>query len=59
MIDQNLAHHMSRYAQEMDTIAKVGWFLARQPSVHLMYERSRLERVARSLIPQMLLRDAA
>lgn len=50
---------MSRYAQEMDTIAKVGWFLARQPSVHLMYERSRLERVARSLIPQMLLRDAA
>src|SRR5262249_25954312 len=32
--------------------------LARQPGVHLMYQRSRLQRMARPLLAQMLLRNA-
>src|SRR5215471_1466652 len=59
VIDEDLPHHPSCDAQEMDAVTNVGSRLASKLGVHLMNQSGRLKCVARSLTPQVLLGDPA
>jgi hypothetical protein len=59
MIDEDPAHHLSRDAKKVRPIPPVDVPLVNEPQKYLVNERSRLERVARSLTPEMPRRHPA
>jgi len=59
VVNQDLSHHASRNAQEMDAVTDIGGGLAGQLGIHLMNKSGGLQSVARSFTSQMFLGDAA
>jgi hypothetical protein len=51
VIDQDPAHHLRRYPEKMRSVLPAHAILANQADISLVYQRRRLKRVIRALVP--------